>query len=154
MVELTGQDGADADETSERKSAQIDRVILGRAQSELVAKWTTVLNERADGLIRFSKADVVNFLLASHPPTFTQEEVRAISSVCYNEAKWLSWGLTKVKAAKKSGAAISFDDLMRFRDELLAPATTKTRIKKQKSSEALAAQSGAAEATNIEDDSV
>ncbi|MEL4382900.1 hypothetical protein, partial [Shewanella algae] len=42
-----------------------------------------------------------------------------ISRKCYDEAKWLGWGLAKIKAAKKLGESLIFEDLVCFRDQLL-----------------------------------
>lgn len=104
---------------SVKDKTTVERVILGDTQAELVKKWADELNKRADGLIRFTKADVVNFLIENHGSDLSNVEVAAISRKCYDEAKWLGWGLAKIKAAKKLGESLIFEDLVCFRDQLL-----------------------------------
>jgi hypothetical protein len=113
-----------------KNETQIDRVILGCDESALVQKWVEYLNKRADGLIRFTKADVVNFLLSSRPANWETDLATGIARHCYDEAKWLGWSLNKVKAARKSRTQLSFDDLVKFRDDLLGGSVKKVRKQK------------------------
>jgi len=114
------------------KEISIERVILNNAEAELVNKWVLELNERTDGLIRFTKADVVNFLIENHGSDLSAVEVAAISRKCYDEAKWLGWGLAKIKAAKKLGESLVFDDLVSFRDRLLGSSSKPINRKAKK----------------------
>ena len=101
---------------------QIDRVILGKKEADIVSDWTQRLNARADGLIKFTKADVVNFLIRNHIGKLDELESGQIARDSYDETKWLGWALSKIKKAKKSGETLSFDDLIKFRDELIGGA--------------------------------
>jgi|GEM_PF-3705376 len=114
-----------------KASKQIDRVILGKNESDLVAKWVETLNARAEGLIRFTKSEVVNFLIQSHPARLSLEKQQAVSVACYDETRWLGWAMGKMRAAKKSGGSVSFDELTRFRDELLGQTVAKQRRRKK-----------------------
>ncbi len=115
----------------EKASKQIDRVILGKEESDTVARWVETLNTRAEGLIRFTKSEVVNFLISSHSAKLSQEEQKAVSNTCYDETRWLGWAMGRMRAAKKSGGSVSFDELMKFRDEVLGQAVTKHRRRKK-----------------------
>ncbi len=106
---------------------QIDRVILCPKESMLVQKWVESLNARADGLIRFTKSDVVNFLLNSHPAKWEAAEIAALATQCFEETRWLSWSMGKLKAARKMGTSLNFEELTKFRDELLGGAAKKLR---------------------------
>lgn len=114
MGKLTGQENA-----SLQQGKNVERVILGDEEAAIVKKWVDELNAKADGLIKFGKADVVNFLIANHEPDMSDVEVGVLSRKCYDEAKWLGWGLAKIKVAKKLGESLIFDDLVCFRDRLL-----------------------------------
>ncbi len=103
-----------------KEEAQVDRVILGKSEAKLLSKWMREFNEKADGLVKVSKADMVNYLIASHPSKLSEEEVSDIARRYYDETRWLGWSMTKMKEAKKKGMSLLFADLMKFRDEFLS----------------------------------
>ena len=119
----------------EKASKQIDRVILGPNESDIVAKWVELLNKRAEGLIRFTKAEVVNFLITSRSIKLSQDEQQSLSVACYDETRWLGWAMERMRAAKKSGTPVSFDELTKFRDELLGRSMEKPRKRKNSASQ-------------------
>ena len=113
-----------------KEGVQVDRVILGRSESGLLAKWVEDFNGKAEGLIKVSKADLVSYLIASHDSSLSSEEVREIAARYYDETRWLGWSVVKMKAAKKKGTSLLFEDLMKFRDELLGKAQAFGKKKK------------------------
>lgn len=111
----------------EKASRQIDRVVIGKEENDTVEKWVEELNARAEGLVRFTKAEVVNFLIRSHPSRLSVEKQQALAIACYDETRWLGWAMERMRAAKKRGSPVSFDELTKFRDDLLG--SRKTRKK-------------------------
>jgi hypothetical protein len=109
---------------------QVDRVILGRTEAELLAKWVEDFNVKSEGLVKVSKADLVNHMIASHGAKLSPEEVRAIASRYYDEARWLGWSVAKMKESKKKGVCLLFDDLIKFRDEFLGKVSVLNKKKK------------------------
>lgn len=113
-----------------KDGVQVDRIILGKSESKLLAKWVEDFNGKADGLVKVSKADLVNYLIAAHNASMSSEEVREIAARYYDETRWLGWSVVKMKAAKKKGVSLLFEDLMKFRDELLGKALAFGKKKK------------------------
>lgn len=103
-----------------KNETQIDRVILGKTEAELLAKWVEDFNRKADGLIKVSRADVVNFLIANHATVLSNEETQTLAIRNFDEARWLAWSMLKMKEAKKKGSRLSFDELTAFRNTLLS----------------------------------
>lgn len=103
----------------EKNPTTIDRIILGKSEAQLLQSWVDEFNEKAEGLIKVSKADLVNCLIANHAAKLSNEEVHMIATRNFDEARWLGWAMHKLKDAKKNGDQISFDELAVFRDSLL-----------------------------------
>lgn len=103
-----------------KNESTIDRVILGKQEAILLQTWVSNLNMRSDGLIKFSKSDVVNFLIRSHDIDWSEKEMCQISNDCFNETKWLSWALTKMRSAQKNRTSFSMESLEIFKKELLS----------------------------------
>lgn len=101
------------------KKTQIDRVILDSDVSNKINKWIQDLNERTDGLIKFSKSDIVNFFIRSHELKLSESEICQISQDLFDETKWLGWALGKMKKANKSGQSLTFNELAKFRNDLM-----------------------------------
>lgn len=112
---------------------QVDRVILGKSEATLLAKWVEDFNLQADGLVKVSKADLVNYLIASHAAKISSEEICDIAARYYDETRWLGWSVAKMKEAKKKGLSLLFDDLMKFRDEFLGKVSIVGKKKKTSS---------------------
>jgi hypothetical protein len=113
-----------------KDGTQVDRVILGKNEAELLAKWVEDFNVKSEGLVKVSKADLVNHMIASHGAKLSPEEVRAIASQYYDEARWLGWSVAKMKESKKKGVCLLFDDLIKFRDEFLGKVSVFNKKKK------------------------
>jgi hypothetical protein len=111
-------------------NTKVDRVILGKSEAKVLSKWVQEFNKRTDGLVKVSKADVVNFLIANHSPQLSDEEMQSLSSHNFDETRWLGWAMQKMKDAKKKGEHVSFEELTALRKSLLA--TTDEPIKKKK----------------------
>jgi len=105
--------------TKPKNENAIDRVILGKQEAILLQSWADHLNIRGDGLIRFSKSDVVNFLIRSHIVDWSEKEMCQISKDCFSETRWLSWALAKMRTAQKNGTSFSMENLEALKNELL-----------------------------------
>lgn len=109
---------------AKQSTGRVERIILEPNQAAIITRWTDLLSARADGLIRYSKSDVVNYLIATRDAELSQAECNGIASRCYDEARWLSWSLSRVRSARKSNRSVSLDELTRFRDSLIGTMTT------------------------------
>lgn len=105
--------------SKEKDPSTVDRVILGKSEAHLLQSWVNEFNKKADGLIKVSKADLVNYLIASHAVSLSSEEVHSIATRYYDEARWLGWAMHKLKEAKKNKNQMSFDELTVFRNSFL-----------------------------------
>jgi len=114
----------------EKNGSQVDRVILGKSEAKILAKWVQDFNIKTEGLVKISKADILNHLITSHEKSLSSEEVREIAGRFYDEARWLAWSLTKMKDAKRKGLSLLFDDLIRFRDDFLGKPVASLKKKK------------------------
>jgi hypothetical protein len=118
-----------------KPSQPVDRVILGKTEAQLVTKWVEQFNKKADGLIKVSKADMVNYLISSHQAKLSDEDIYKIALACYDETRWLSWSLMKLKQAKYNRVQLSFADVIAFKDSLLSIGSNMQKRRKQTQSE-------------------
>lgn len=97
------------------KARAVDRVALSHeAQLRLVC----CMNELSRSLkgCRISKGDLVNYIILSHPPTFSGKECDELREKHFDELRFAEWAVKQIKAAKSSGEAISLSSL--FDEEL------------------------------------
>ncbi len=101
------------------KGASADRVVLGQAEANNLSKWINEFNSKAEGIVKISKSDLVNHLIAHHTQNISSDELQQISARFYDEARWLNWSLAKIKEAQKKGISCQLEDLIHFRDEFI-----------------------------------
>ncbi len=63
-------------------------------------------------MIRVTKSDLANFLIRQHEGSLSESEIKTVEAELFDEVRWLTWALTKVRRAKKVGQPLSLDDLM------------------------------------------
>jgi hypothetical protein len=105
--------------SDEKASDAIDRIVLRKAENDLLQGWVNALNVHFDGMIRVTKSDIANFLIRRHEPALSDDEVQAIQAEFYDETRWLNWAIAKLRQAKKDGVPLTLDDLMARRDAAL-----------------------------------
>ena len=101
------------------KPVHADRVVLGEVEANILTKWINDFNSKAEGIVKISKSDLVNYLIAHHTSNISNEEIQQIASRYYDEARWLNWSLAKIKESQKQGIIYRLEDLIRFRDDFI-----------------------------------
>ena len=90
----------------------VDRIVLKRLERSKLDSWLAQLNEKFDGMIRFTKSDLANFLIRNHANDLNDDEIDTLASEHYDEMRWLNWAVAKIRKAKKEGIQLSLDELM------------------------------------------
>ena len=86
------------DEMKQKKI--ISRITLSDASQKAISNWYSQAKEQYPG-IKVSDSDLVNWLIVSHPPELTPEELTNIESQFFDEVKKLEWMLSQAKLAKQ-----------------------------------------------------
>jgi hypothetical protein len=90
----------------------VDRIILRREERDRLDRWLAQLNEKFDGMIKFSKSDIANFLIRAHEDELDESEIKLMGAQHYDEMRWYNRAAEKVRQAKRKGIEIAFEDLM------------------------------------------
>ncbi|HEX7675890.1 MAG TPA: hypothetical protein VF412_17055 [Bdellovibrio sp.] len=96
----------------------IERVVLRPAEASKLDHWLSQLNERYDGLVKFTKSDLVNFLLRHQEAELTETQINLLGVEYYDELRWINRAIEKVRQAKRQGQTLSLEDLMLKRKPL------------------------------------
>lgn len=94
------------------QSDSVDRIILRREERDKLDKWLCQLNDTYDGLIKFSKSDLANFLIRQHDDKLSEVQIKLLGAELYDEMRWLSRAIEKVRRAKREGSLLTLEDLM------------------------------------------
>lgn len=123
---------AEADTTSTNK-ATVDRLILKPEASEKINNWLTQLNEKYEGLIKFSKSDIANFIIQNHDNQLSEAQLKSLGAEFYDEITWINKAIDKVKKARRDGLQITLDELMQKRSlfSVEKSASKKRKIKSE-----------------------
>lgn len=104
-----------------------DRITLSEANRKKVDQWLARLNEKLHGMVKVSRTDLVNCLLDLHSDELTTNEIRAVAKATFDEVRWLSSAMERIKVAKKKGEALSMDRLLEERNTLLGESNNAPR---------------------------
>lgn len=88
-----------------------DRVTLKTDSLAQLSKWVDQLQLQSKG-IRVSKTDLVNFLIVSHSPNLTEEEINQLKTQHFDEVRFYSWALSRLKAERAQGKNVSLADIV------------------------------------------
>ena len=102
----------DQEEKARSQSDPVDRIILKRDERDRLDAWLKHLNEHFDGMIKFSKSDLANFLIRKHDAVLAESELRELGTQNYDEMRWISRAIERVRRAKRNGEALTLEDLM------------------------------------------
>ena len=113
----------------------IDRVTLGCDQALKIDKFVSTLNQRFGGLLKPSRADIVNFLIDEHESELSENEMLILRTRLYNEVRFISWALVQLRKAKQDGINLTLDDLRAQTETGATLPPRRTRKVKEKSQE-------------------
>ena len=105
MESLTGQHTIQSDskvkdeDLSDKNKTSIERVTLGKNESEKIHQWLIQIRTETSGYLEVSKSDLVNFLIRSHSEHFKSKEVKLIKAQKYDLVKHLNWLTPLLKKA-------------------------------------------------------
>ena len=86
-------------QVAQKEKVHIDRVTLGRDESDKVTSWLTQIKSSTKGFLDLTRSDVVNFLIQSHVNDLTTKEIKKIRLSHYSLIKHLNWITPQLKKA-------------------------------------------------------
>lgn len=90
----------------------VDRIILKREERDKLDRWLQGLTQKYDGMIKFSKSDLANFLIREHSENLSELEAKLLGAEHYDEMRWINRAVEKVRLAKRSGLELTLEELM------------------------------------------
>lgn len=87
------------DSAHQKEKASIERVTLGKGESEKLNYWLTQIKSETSGFLEVSKSDLVNFLIRSHSENLKLKEIKLIRTHKYDLVKHLNWLTPLLKKA-------------------------------------------------------
>lgn len=100
----------------------IDRISLNDLNKKKLESWLDQIHHHLKGMVKITKTDLVNCLLADHPEELSESEIKSAAKFCFDEVRWLNSAMERLKAAKKVGQNLSMEDLLIERKELIGEA--------------------------------
>ena len=104
-----------ADSTVAEPTDSVDRIILKRDTRDKLDRWLQLLTDKYDGMIKFSKSDLANFLIREHAESLSELETKLLGAEYYDEMRWINKAIEKVRQAKRSGVTLTLEGLMEKR---------------------------------------
>lgn len=97
----------------------IDRISLNELNKKKLDSWLDQIHHHLKGMVKITKTDLVNCLLADHPQEISESEIKSVAKFCFDEVRWLNSAMERFKIAKKSGQSLSMEQLLTERNELV-----------------------------------
>lgn len=92
-----------AGESNKKSTPQIDRVSIGKSESEKVAAWIRQLESNSKGFLTLTKSDVVSFIIREHKAELSSKEMSQIRSDHYDPIRHINWITQELKSALSTG---------------------------------------------------
>ncbi len=83
----------------QKEKIQIERVSLGKEESDILNKWLMQIKGSTKGFLDLTKSDLVNFLIKSHSEDLSAKEIKKIRLSHYSLIKHLNWITPQLKKA-------------------------------------------------------
>ena len=125
-----------------------DRVTLSPAISQKLNAWIDQLNDKFKGLIEINKSDLANYFLEKQPDVLNRDQIEKIRIAHYDEVRFMSWALQKMKESKKNGETLSLKDLMQLSQTKTSDDIKSTKKVKSAESSRITSQSEPVEPEN------
>lgn len=87
------------DSASQREKSAVERVTLGKDESEKLNHWLIQIKSETSGFLEVSKSDLVNFLIRSHADQLKSKDIKLIRTHKYDLVKHLNWLTPLLKKA-------------------------------------------------------
>lgn len=113
------------------KSESTERLTLQKPEQKKLDRWVNELNQKFDGMIKLTKSDLANFLIRHHAEQLTDGEIAKIEGENFDELRWMTWALNKIRQAKKEGQSLTLAELMAKRN---LKATSSSKVPHRKDS--------------------
>lgn len=104
-----------ADFTVVDPTDSVDRIILKRDTRDKLDRWLRLLTDKYDGMIKFSKSDLANFVIREHAESLSELEIKLLAAEYYDEMRWINKAIEKVRHAKRRGVSLTLEELMEKR---------------------------------------
>ena len=83
----------------EKTKLQIERVSIGKSESEKVSGWLGQLQKSLKGYLSLTKSDLLNFLIREHKAELSPKEMSQIRGDHYDPIRHISWIAQELKTA-------------------------------------------------------
>ncbi|MBK9293317.1 MAG: hypothetical protein IPM57_02565 [Oligoflexia bacterium] len=104
---------------NEKPVIQVDRIALGKDESQKLENWLLQVESVFNGLVKVSKSDLVNFFIQNHSLELSKKELKQIKAMYHSEVKFAKWALNKLMEAEKTGEELSLSDLIKLQNAKL-----------------------------------
>lgn len=142
MVEVSEENAGDL----KPNSSKVDRVILSKEQAAQLEKWLLKLDEKYNGLVRLTKAGLVNFLIEKHGKEFSDTEEAELFFKSYDEIRFSTRALQMIRNARKNGEKLSLEEIRsRYMGRYKASLLNKKKGRKKKGHSLAVVESEASE---------
>lgn len=101
-----------------RESVAIDRVTLSKDEGEKLDRWLEQIQTTFNGLLKLNKSDLVNYLVNEHKSELAKKELKKLKSIHFNQVKFATWALGRLKEAQKNGEKLTYADLVRLENSM------------------------------------
>jgi hypothetical protein len=101
-----------------RESVVVDRVTLSKDEGEKLDLWLKQIHAAYSGLIKLTKSDLVNYLISEHKAELTKNELKNLKKTHFDQVKFATWALGRLKEAQKNGEKLTYADLVRLENSM------------------------------------
>jgi len=101
--------GMEPQENSKTRKAA-ERIAISKEASDRLDQWVEELEKQAKG-IRVTRADVADFILLSHSPALSGEEVAKLEDSHFDDVKFSFWIARTLQRKRANGESVSFEQL-------------------------------------------
>ena len=84
----------------------IDRITLNPTNRNKLDQWLVELESQLNGIVKITRTDLVNCLIELHSNQLSDTEIKAAAKYCFDEVRWLTSAMERLKKAKKAGTTV------------------------------------------------
>lgn len=92
-------DPANAVDSKTKTASVIDRLSVGKNESEKLGSWLMQVQKTSKGFLTLTKSDLINFLIRDHKLELSSKELSQIRSDNYDPIRHINWITQELKTA-------------------------------------------------------
>ncbi len=94
-----------------KRQVHPDRITLNPEALNRVNEWLKSINTSTPG-VSLGRADLVNFVISSHAPQLSKQELKELESLHRDDVKLMAWALRTLKEARANGKSLSIEEIL------------------------------------------